>query len=173
MDSKHVEETSPYYWGLCRYPEAPSSLNESLVAAPPPGEVVGGWLTLLEVSLSCHGPSCLRSLHFWNHPSTETDHCRSPRAWPSWSNLGPFARAVLAPGLFVWLAEPAILPGAVHFLPLPHFTSFLPLPHVFIPGLSLINILYAKLSLEACCSGGSMLYKRTKAPGISISLPQS
>lgn len=96
--------------GGCRYPEAPSSLNESFVA-PPPGEVVGGWLTLLEVSLSCHGPSCRRSLNFWNHPSTETDHCRSPRAWPSGSNVGPFARAILAPGLFVcgWLSPPSCL----------------------------------------------------------------
>lgn len=90
---------------------------------------------------------------FGKSQSIEIDHCRSPRAWPSQPNLEHFPRAILAPGLFVRLAEAAIVPGAVYFLSLPHVSSFLSLPHVFISGHSLINIVHAKLSLGICCSG--------------------
>jgi len=114
----------------------------------------------LQMSTSSRLASVAMALLAQDHPPAGTAHLqRLIIAWapepgllsPIWDNS---QRAILAPELLVRLTEAAILPGAVHFLPLPHLTSFLPLPHALVSGRSLINILYAKLSLEVCCSGG-------------------
>lgn len=85
----------------------------------------------------------------WNSPYMGTDHCRSHRAWPSQPNRGELPRAILAPELLLRLAKAALVPGAIHFPPLPHVAAFLSLSHAFISEHSLP----AKLILRACCSG--------------------
>ena len=90
-----------------------------------------------------------------------TNYWRWTKVQPSQPNLGQCQRALVAPDLQVKSAEAAVVPEAVHRLPLPHPALVLSLPQVFITRTLLNKNLHAKLSLGVWFPGSPPRNSRT------------